>query len=180
MNAQRTPPLPLSGRARAARARAGVTLLELAIVLAVLAVLGALAVPTLGARLERQRLSAAAQALAADLANARFEAAQRGQALHVQPSAGAPWCWAVGTQAACDCAQPQPCHLHRVPDTAHPGVRLVQASAVRLEPGGAAGTLAQVATFESRRGEQLRVLLLPMGRARICASAGTLAEYAPC
>jgi type IV fimbrial biogenesis protein FimT len=147
----------------------------------VLAVLGALAVPTLGARFERQRLAAAAQALAADLANARFEAAQRGQPMHVQPAAGASsWCWSVGTHAACDCAQPQACQLHRVPGTAHPGVRLVQASAVRLEPGGVAGTLAQVATFESRRGEQLRVLLLPMGRARICASAGALPEYAPC
>lgn len=157
----------------------GFTLLELAIVLAVLAVLGALAVPTLGARVERQRLAAAAQSLAADLANARFEAAQRGQALHVQPASGPAWCWSVSATTPCDCAQPQPCQLHRAHAAAHAGVRLVQASSARLEPSGTS-LATQVATFESRRGEQLRVLLLPMGRARICTSAGTMTEYAPC
>lgn len=169
----------MKARSTPVKGQRGITLLELAIVLAVLAVLGALAVPSLGARLERQRLAGAAQSLAADLSNARFEAAQRGQALHVQPASGAAWCWAVSATTPCACAQPQPCQLRRVHADAHAGVRLVQGAPVRLEPGGTA-LATQVATFESRRGEQLRVLLLPMGRARICASAGTMAEYAPC
>jgi type IV fimbrial biogenesis protein FimT len=64
------------------RRYAGLTLIELCAVLAVLALLSALALPSLGHRLDRQRLHAAAETLAADLADARFEAARRGQPLH--------------------------------------------------------------------------------------------------
>jgi type IV fimbrial biogenesis protein FimT len=154
----------------------GLTLLELAMVLAVAAILGALAVPSLSARLERQRTQAAAEKLAGDLAEARFEAARRGQPLSVWPQPGAAWCWAVATTAACDCRDAQACLIRTVRSTDHPGVRLMQGQAVRLDPLGSAngaeagGTAAAV--FETRRGERLRVTVSALGRAHVCAESG--------
>ncbi|MFO1286584.1 MAG: prepilin-type N-terminal cleavage/methylation domain-containing protein [Rubrivivax sp.] len=89
------------------RAQRGLTLLELAVVLAVLAVLGALALPSMAARLRGERLQTAAEMLAADIADARHEAARRGQALHIEgraaDSGGPAWCWSVATAPGCPC-----------------------------------------------------------------------------
>lgn len=157
----------------------GLTLIELAITLAVLAVLGAIALPGLGAGLERQRLQATAQALAADIADARFEAARRGQALHVQASGGAAWCWAVSEDPACPCGAAQACQLRNVRAADHPGVRLVSAQTLRLEPAGGAQA-GTAATLESPRGDRLRVDIGPLGRTRICAAAGAWPRMQPC
>jgi type IV fimbrial biogenesis protein FimT len=157
----------------------GLTLLELVIALAVLAVLGTLAVPSLGARLGRQRLAHAAQALAADIADARFEAARRGQVLYLETGAGAGWCWAVATSPACACGQIRGCQLHRVGAEVHPGIRLVEGEALQLDPTGTARP-SPVATFESGGGERLRVDALALGRTRICSTDGANARFPRC
>jgi type IV fimbrial biogenesis protein FimT len=161
------------------RLATGLTLLELAIVLAVLAVLGTLALPSMGAHLAHTRLQAAAQALADDITNARFEAAGRGQALHVEPVAGASWCWAVSATPGCACGQVQACQLHRVSAADHAQVRLLQAQPARLDPTGTA-LAGTVAVLESPRGERLRVEVSALGRARLCAASGTWPTLAPC
>jgi type IV fimbrial biogenesis protein FimT len=166
-------------RRRASTWPAGVTLLELAIVLAVLAVLGALAVPTLGTRLDRQRLTGAAEMLAADLADARFESARRAQTLHVEVSPGVAWCWAVTSVPGCGCGPPQACQVRTVQASAHPGIKLLEGHAVQLDPTGVAQGLT-AALFESRQGERLRVDMLPLGRTRICTAAGAPLRYATC
>lgn len=152
----------------------GFTLIELCMTLAVLAVLGAIALPSFATRLDRQRLQAAAETLAADLADARFEAARRGQALHVVPQAGAEgWCWTVATAPGCACGQPQPCQLKTVAAAEHPGVRLVQAEPVVMAADGAAGASQVAALLEGRRGDRLQVATSPAGRVRICAPDGS-------
>jgi type IV fimbrial biogenesis protein FimT len=168
-----------SGRPR------GLTLLELAMVLAVAAILGALAAPSLSARLDRQRTHSAAKKLAGDLAEARFEAARRDQPLTVWTQPGATWCWAVATTAACDCRLAQAaCLIRTVRSSDHPGVRLMQGQTVRFDPagsvnGGEAGGLA-AAVFETRRGERLRVAVSALGRAHVCAESGTWAHVPAC
>ncbi len=174
----------------AAPRRRGFTLIEVMATLAVLAVLGTLAWPSLGASVQRQRLAAAAEALAADLAQARFEAARRGQALHVEGAAGAGWCWAVALASGCGCgdASPSPspsvspspaCRLKTEQAQFHPGVRLLDPLQVHLDPLGAANVAAS-ARFESPRGDQLRVELTPLGRARICNLVGDNHRYPRC
>ncbi len=69
----------------------GLTLLEMVICVAVLAVLGMLALPGLGTQMEKQRLRHAAQTLAGDITEARFLAAQRGQPVHVLAQDGPQW-----------------------------------------------------------------------------------------
>ena len=149
----------------------GVTLLELMAVLAVVAVLAALALPSMGALAQRHRLIGAAEALSADLAEARFEAARRGQTLHLQADAGPGWCWTIAAAPACGCDQaPAGCQIKAVHASDHAGVRLLDPLRARLEPDGASGATA--ATFESARGDRLRVELSPMGRPRICVPSG--------
>lgn len=158
----------------------GFTLIEIAIAIAVLAVLSALALPGFGASLERQRLHAAAQQLAADLTEARFEAARRGLPLHLRATIGAQWCWAVTTTPDCTCGTPQPsCQLRNVRAADLPGVRLATAHDVALDPNGSA-TAADGTTLESRRGDRLRVSVGPSGRARICAAAGHWPQLPAC
>ena len=158
----------------------GLTMLELMIAVAVLAILAALAVPSLSARFERQRLSSAAETLSTDLSEARFEAARLGQALHIEPAVNEKtWCWAVSTQAGCDCAQAQACQLHSVQSTAYRGIKLLEPKPVRLDPAGTTDAVT-AAVFESSRGDRLRVDLQALGRVRICVAAGTDTRYNRC
>lgn len=160
----------------------GVTLLELVATLAVLAVLCSLALPSLGQRVDRARLAGAAEGLAADIAEARFEAARLGRPLHVQARPGTDWCWSVANAPGCGCATAQACQLKTVQAPDHPGVRLLDPFALQLHPGGEADT--QPARLEGRHGERLRVTLTPLGRTRICsegAGDGSAAgRYPPC
>jgi type IV fimbrial biogenesis protein FimT len=160
----------------------GFTLIELAIALAVMAVLATLAVPTLASRLDRARLQGAAETLAADLAEARFEAAKRGGALYVETAeaaGGAAWCWAVAVNAGCSCGAPQACQLKITRSADHPGVKLVGALNARMDPAGGVQT-AQSATLEGSRGDRLRVELSTLGRPRICAEKGSWPRLPSC
>lgn len=153
----------------------GLTLLEVLAGLAVLAVLAAMALPSLGGMAQRHRLAAAAEALAADLREARFEAARSGQPLYLQsqPQPAAGWCWTVARQPGCGCAEAAAsgCSLKTVLATDHPGVRLLQPLQVTLQAQGMAGDIGQAASTElaSAHGQRLRVELAALGRSRVCA-----------
>jgi len=157
----------------------GLTMIELAIGLAVLAILGAIAVPSLGARLERQRLNTVAQSLAADLSNARFEAARAGRPWHLTLREGADWCWAISADSACPCGQKQSCQLRNVKAADFPAVKLANVHGVSLDPTGRAEATT-VATLESKRGERLNVEVSMLGRARVCAVSGTWPQIPAC
>lgn len=158
--------------------RRGLTLLELMIAVAVLAVLSTLALPSMGRQLERHRLQAAAEALAADLAEARFEAARRGHALHLDVQPSTPWCWAVTTAPGCHCGTPQVCQLRTVRAEDHRGVRLLAATPVRFDSDGRAdGHLGALLEAGS---ERLRIEVGPLGRARICDPEGRLPRVPRC
>jgi type IV fimbrial biogenesis protein FimT len=157
----------------------GLTLLELMIALAVLAVLGALALPSLGSQLERQRLRHAAQALAGDIAEARFLAAQRGQTVHVELHEGPAWCWSVSLTGGCACGSPSACSIHAVSTREHPGVKLLEPLSVHIDPGGMPGAPAGT-TLESAGGARLRVEVSAQGRSRVCASDGKWPQLPVC
>lgn len=172
---------------RATRRAQGVTLIELMMGLAVLAILGALALPAMGSRLDRQRLAMAAETLAADLTEARFEAARRGTGMQMNATTngtGAQWCWSVAPAAAsppsnCTCAQTRSCGHRAVPGEDHPGVKMRQGRQVVLTADGQARA-STAAVFESARGERLQVDMLALGRARICSPTGLVGRYPAC
>jgi type IV fimbrial biogenesis protein FimT len=157
----------------------GLTLLELVICVAVLAVLGMLTLPGLGTQLERQRLRSAAQTLVGDITEARFLAAQRGQPMHLLAQAGPQWCWGISMRSGCDCNSAQTCLIHAEPAASHTGIRLLNPMAVQLEPTGVVQAAAST-TFESSHGDRLRVDVSPQGRARVCALSGAWPQLPAC
>jgi type IV fimbrial biogenesis protein FimT len=162
-----------------ARGQGGLTLLEAVITLVVLAVLSSIALPSFSQMLHLQRLKSAADTLATDIAEARFEAARRGQPLHLVFAGGQDWCYAVATLPGCDCHAAKACQLKTVRAANLPGVALMQGQDARIEPSGmAAGTTR--ALLGTRKGEQLQVSLSLLGRASVCTPGGRIAGYTRC
>jgi type IV fimbrial biogenesis protein FimT len=153
---------------RSLRRLQGLTLIELMVTLSIFAILATLAVPSFGARADRSRLQRAAETLAGDISEARFEATRRGQPLFVQ---SAPSCWTIASTPDCACGAVQACQVHRTEMEQHPGVTLQGDIQLRLEPSGQAERASGV-TLRSRRGEQLRVEVSGLGRPRICSPSG--------
>jgi type IV fimbrial biogenesis protein FimT len=167
-------PPPLSLRKRPG---AGLTLVELAVAIALLALLATLGTPHFADLLAKHRLRGAGETLLADLSEARFAAAQRGQPIHVNFRTGTPWCWAVANNANCDCQVPQSCRIKASTDKDHPGVSLTNTVDARFEPDGMGSGKAEL---HSNRGHQLRIEIGPTGRARLCSPGATDARYPAC
>jgi type IV fimbrial biogenesis protein FimT len=86
------------------RRQNGFTLIELMIIVAVLAVLAAIALPSFQSTIDRRHLVGAANNILADLHHARTEAIKRNQPIMFQFDADA-WCYGIADAGLdCDCA----------------------------------------------------------------------------
>jgi type IV fimbrial biogenesis protein FimT len=166
--------------APARRRCSGLTLIELMVVLGIIAVLAALSLPSFGAQISRQRLKAAAETLAGDLAEARFEAARRGSALHLHYAPGPDWCWAVATASGCDCRSLQACQVKTVRSSDHPSVVLAQSRDALFDPANGSAVGDGAAVLRSAGGDELRVALTRLGRVRVCAPENPALGYPRC
>ena len=171
--------------------RAGLTLLELMIGLAIMVILGGMAVPSFRAMVQHHRLVAVVRQLAADMGQARQEAIARGQTVQIvfgADLAAGRWCYAM--LAGEDEAPPTPCAanaergprlLKRVLGSDYAGVLIVGARTMRLAAtGAAAGRESPYVDFGNSTGEQMRVRLTRMGRPGICAPAGQVNDTPHC
>ena len=169
--------MPGIAKAGKAPARAGVTLIEMMITLAVMVVLGAMAMPSLLAMAARQRLQSAAHQLQADVALAKLASARHGQAVYLRFQPGSAWCYQLTTGPGGDCHQTAagPAHgvLRVVRAADHPGIALLEASTMVVDlsrpdslPVHAS---AGQALFATRQGFLLRVRVGPQSRASLCS-----------
>lgn len=181
------PPLMAARPARQATGRRatvrrwirGLTLIEIAVALAVLAILASIGVPMFKERIARQRLVTTAELLAQDLADARFEAAQSGATLHIAFSAGSDWCYAVSRSAACGCHGQDACQMKVVRAADAPGVQMSQADDLAFDPAALEPDVGG-AWLSSLGGEhRLQVGVTPLGRPKVCSTTG-LAGYPAC
>ncbi|MEP7139579.1 MAG: GspH/FimT family protein [Caldimonas sp.] len=179
------------GTPQRARPERGVTLIELAVVVAITAIVAAAAVPDFGALLAMRRLQGAAGSLSADLQFARSQALARNRPIRLSVRTNAvASCWIVHTGGAgdCDCA------------AADQVVCSAGASAIRSvvlpQVGGVSvagnvgsivfdplhGTSSPTGTLRvvDSRGRSVRHVVNIVGRVRSCSPAAAVAGYLAC
>jgi prepilin-type N-terminal cleavage/methylation domain-containing protein len=155
----------------------GITLIEVMIVVAIIGILAALAVPSFSATLDKQRITGAAEAVLGDLRWARTEAIKRNKIVRVAFTTGSPWSYTIY-------ADPTGSNtlLKTVNGSDFPSTTLSTASFA----GGVAYT-----TFDPVRGTNTNigtatitsnnfsagVVVSTLGRVRIC---GTMGGYETC
>jgi len=186
---------PRPPRARRCRGRpAGFTLVEAAVVVAVLAVVALVAVPAMQATVDRARLDDAARTLGADLQLARVEAVLRQEPVRVSAlddRAGGR-CVAVHTGPAADCTcdaaaqAPAACsgaarllrHLHL---PAHGRVRLAAPGASLLfDPQLGTCTPAGTFALSTPSGDAVHQIVNVLGRVRTCSPDGKVGGHVRC
>jgi len=164
----------------------GLTLMELLVMLAIIAVLGTLAAPSFSAFIARGRVSGAAEALAQDLNLARSESLRRNGDVTLSFSPGSAWCYgSVAGSTACSCATPSACTLRQVDGSAYTGVTMAMGTPAFL---GNATTftalqgLAKSGTVEFSHADAgvLRVRLSAQGQIAVCGVAGSFSAYPAC
>lgn len=88
----------------------GVTLVELLVTLAVIAIVVSVALPTYRDTVERSRLKATVERVRSDLHLARTEALKRNRTINVSftRNGDGSWCYGMRATVACDCTQAAP------------------------------------------------------------------------
>jgi type IV fimbrial biogenesis protein FimT len=169
----------------------GLTLVEAAMVLGIVAVLAGTAAPSFGRLGAARTLDSAAAQLRTDIQLARSAAVAMGQTvrLRVQPAAQG-GCYVVHTGAAgsCSCtpagnascsADAQP--LRTAGFGSGQGLALqANVASLAFEPHQGTVTPTGTLSLATAHGEQLRVVVNIMGRARTCKVAGSLAGHPAC
>ena len=176
---------------RCTRRERGITLIELAAVLAITAIVAATAVPDLGALIAMRRLQGAASSLAADLQFARSEALARNRSLRLSVRSGADAsCWIVHTGAAgaCDCSVSA--EVVCMPDASAirsvvlPVVDRLSVAAnvgsIVFDPLHGTSTPTGTLRLVDRRGRSVHHVVNIVGRVRSCSPAGVVPGYPVC
>lgn len=173
------------------RWQAGLTLIELLTVLAVIAIAATLSLPSLADLLNRRRLEGAATELAGDLHAVRSEAVQRHQVTRIaffnQPAGG---CYVVyiGPQDACDCGtagaaecDPAALPLKTVRLAIDQGVTLASNVPFMLfDPRNGTNSRAGTVKLVHVDGRAIHQVVNVMGRVRSCSPGGAMPGYPRC
>ena len=167
----------------------GLTLVELLVAVAVLAILLAVAVPAFSGMLHNSRLRGAADVMMADLRQAMTESIKRDGNISISFSQGASgWCYGYSVGAACDCHTANACVVDGVErvtrGSGYAGVLLtpgVSGNRFSFQPRRGTVTAGNV-QFTASHGKAVRVVVSGYGRIRAWSPAGSthLSSYPVC
>ena len=171
------------------RRQRGLTLLELAIVVAITVIVAAAAAPSFTALIDARRLDSAATRLAADIQLARSEAIARNQPLRLSVFTGTgASCWIVHSGAPADCR----CSADA---GAVCGARIVKAvvlannervsvagnvASIVFDPLHGTSTPTGTLRLVGARGSAVHHVVSVVGRVRSCSPEGAAPGYSPC
>ncbi len=173
-------------RERSSSARAGFSLIELMVTIAVLGIIATITAPNLIDMIDKRRAVGAAEEVVSLLHLARSEAIKQSRRIRVTISEGATGAWFIGlSQGAANCSTAADCQiseggvmLTRMSNASrYPGVALdaslgsITFDARGLVSGVAAGSNAEL-NLASERDWQAQVEINPIGRIQICAPSG--------
>lgn len=168
----------------AGRSAPGLTLLELMVSIAVLALLAVAAVPSFDGFLQRREAQGLSSQLVADVQALRSAALARQEALRLTvrtPALGRGGCYAVHTGAAdacsCDTGTVQCSGGELLRGLALPtdGRLLLRANVASMRLDPRQGTVSPTGSIEviARSGPALKHVVNLLGRVRVCAASGT-------
>jgi type IV fimbrial biogenesis protein FimT len=157
----------------------GITLLEVMVVIAIIGIIVAIAVPSYQDMIEVKRLQQAAEALKSDMQFARAEAIKRSSDLRLTISS-ATWCYGIDDgNTACACGTAGDCAIKAVDGRQFQGISIDGDNSVtfsfRRGTANAAGSTLSSLNYNAR------VVVGNVGRVRICAPGGAgLPGYPAC
>ena len=169
----------------------GLTLLEVAIVVAITAIVAAAAAPSFTALIDARRLDSAATRLAADIQFARSEAIARNRSLRLSVLTGAgASCWIVHSGAAAECrcsgdagavcgGGARAIKSVVLPGNERVGVAANVASIV-FDPLHGTSTPTGTLRLVGARGRAVHHVVNVVGRVRSCSPDGAVPGYSPC
>jgi type IV fimbrial biogenesis protein FimT len=165
---------------RSASHARGLTLIELVISLAIMAIVVSWAFPEGDRLMARWKLQATAERLSADLQAARLDAIERGLTQHVQLLSGSHWCWSVSESPGCGCEEQLSCQRIRAVAPTQGDVWLEKDGQVRFDPTADSRMAPFSVPLSNAHGDRLIVSLTPMGRARVCSPGHSSSSYPAC
>jgi len=152
--------------------QSGFTLIELMIVVIVLGILAAIALPSFQSTLERRRLVGATDILYANLQYARTEAIKQNQAVQFSINTGT-WCYGIDDNGAnCDCTAPASCTVSAVQKVVngsdYPSVTIATDFATSFTFDSRQGRPSDNGTFTlTINGQSKSVSVNPVGRIKV-------------